>query len=59
VQQIIDRGIADATLDPSVTPHDIVVFGAMLAQPRPADPDWDATCRRLLTTLLRGLRPNP
>jgi AcrR family transcriptional regulator len=59
VQQIIDRGIADATLDPSVTPHDIVVFGAMLAQPRPADPDWDATCRRLLTALLRGLRPDP
>ena len=38
------------------TPHDIIVFGAMLAQPRPPDPDWDATCRRLLTTYLQGLR---
>jgi hypothetical protein len=59
VQRIIDRGIADTTLRPDVTPHDIVAFGAMLARPRPTDPDWDATCRRLLTTFLRGLQPNP
>jgi AcrR family transcriptional regulator len=59
VQRIIDRGIVDATLRPGTTPHDIIVFGAMLAQPRPTDPDWDATCRRLLTTYLRGLRPAP
>jgi hypothetical protein len=38
-----------------VTPHDIVVFGSMLAQPRPPDPGWDATCRRLLATYLAGL----
>jgi AcrR family transcriptional regulator len=57
VRGIIDRGIADATLRPGITPHDIIVFGAMLAQPRPTDPDWDATCRRLLRTYLRGLRP--
>jgi AcrR family transcriptional regulator len=59
VQRIIDRGIADTTLRPDVTPYDIVAFGAMLAQPRPTDPYWDATCRRLLTTFLRGLQPNP
>jgi AcrR family transcriptional regulator len=59
VRRIIDRGVADATLRPGITPHDIVVFGAMLAQPRPTDPRWDATCRRLLTTYLRGLRPDP
>jgi AcrR family transcriptional regulator len=59
VRRIIDRGIVDATLRPGITPHDIIVFGAMLAQPRPTDPDWDATCRRLLTTYLRGLRPAP
>jgi len=57
VQRIIDRGVVDATLGPGITPHDIIVFGAMLAQPRPTDPDWDATCRRLLTTYLRGLCP--
>jgi AcrR family transcriptional regulator len=59
VQRIIDRGTADTTLRADITPLDIVAFGAMLAQPRPAGVDWDATCRRLLTTFLRGLRPNP
>ncbi len=54
LQRIIDRGTADGTLRPDVTPHDIVAFGAILAQPRPTDPDWDATCRRLLATYLRG-----
>ena len=55
VQQIIDRGRADGTITRDVTPHDIVVFGSMLAQPRSPDPDWDATCRRLLATYLAGL----
>ena len=57
VRRIIDGGVADGTLRSGITPRDIVVFGAMLAQPRPPDPDWDATCRRLLTTYLRGLHP--
>ena len=35
LQRIIDRGIADGTLHPDVTPQDVVVFGAMPAQPRP------------------------
>ena len=55
IQQIIDRGRADGTITRDVTPHDIVVFGAMLAQPRRSDPGWDATCRRLLATYLAGL----
>jgi AcrR family transcriptional regulator len=57
VRRIIERGIADRTLTPGITPGDIIVFGAMLAQPRPTAPDWDATCRRLLKAYLRGLRP--
>jgi AcrR family transcriptional regulator len=55
IQQIIDRGRADGTITRDLTPHDIVVFGAMLAQPRRSDPGWDATCRRLLATYLAGL----
>jgi AcrR family transcriptional regulator len=55
VLQIIDRGRADGTIKQDVTPHDIVVFGAMLAQPRGPDPSWDMTCRRLLATYLAGL----
>jgi AcrR family transcriptional regulator len=56
IQQIIDRGRADGTITGEVTPHDIVVFGAMLAQPRRSDPGWDMTCLRLLATYLAGLR---
>lgn len=56
VQRIIERGQADGTISQGATPHDVVVFGAMLAQPRESDPEWDATCRRLLATYLNGLR---
>jgi AcrR family transcriptional regulator len=55
LQRIIERGRADGTISRDVTPRDVVVFGAMLAQPRPADPEWDATCRRLLGTYVSGL----
>jgi AcrR family transcriptional regulator len=55
IQRIIDRGRADGTITRDVTPRDIVVFGAMLAQPRQPDPGWDATCLRLLATFLAGL----
>jgi AcrR family transcriptional regulator len=55
IQQIIDHGRADGTIARDVTAHDIIVFGAMLAQPRQSDPDWDGTCLRLLDTYLAGL----
>ena len=55
LRQIIDRGRADGTIRQNVTPREIVVFGAMLAQPRGPDPGWDSTCRRLLATYLAGL----
>ena len=56
VQRLIDRGRADGTITQDVTPREIVIFGAMLAQPRQHDPEWDATCHRLLATYLNGLR---
>jgi AcrR family transcriptional regulator len=56
LQRVIDRGRADGTISQDVTPRDVVIFGAMLAQPRQHDPEWDATCRRLLATYLNGLR---
>jgi AcrR family transcriptional regulator len=55
IARIIDRGRADGTVTRDVTPDDIVVFGALLAQPRQSDPHWDATCLRLLVTYLAGL----
>src|ERR1700730_2900257 len=56
VKRIIERGRTDGTISQDVTPHDVVAFGAMLAQPRQPDQEWDATCRRLLATYLNGLR---
>ena len=56
VQRIIERGRTDGTIRQDATPRDVVVFGAMLAQPRQPDPEWDATCRRLLAAYLNGLR---
>ncbi|HET6192513.1 MAG TPA: TetR/AcrR family transcriptional regulator [Trebonia sp.] len=56
LQRIIERGRADGTITQDVTPREVVIFGAMLAQPRQPDPAWDATCRRLLATYLNGLR---
>ena len=56
VQRIIERGRTDGTISQNVTPRDVVAFGAMLAQPRQPDPEWDGTCRRLLATYVNGLR---
>jgi AcrR family transcriptional regulator len=56
VQRIVERGRADGTVGQDVSPREVVVFGAMLAQPRQSDPEWDATCRRLLATYLNGLK---
>jgi len=55
VQRMIDRGRGDGTVRQDVTPGDVVIFGSMLAQPRPTDPAWDTICRRLLATYLSGL----
>ncbi|MFD6156947.1 TetR/AcrR family transcriptional regulator [Nocardia sp. NPDC060256] len=59
VQRIIDQGVDDGTLRPDTTHDDIIAFGALVAQPRPTDPEWDATCRRLVTIYLRGIRRDP
>jgi AcrR family transcriptional regulator len=55
VHRIIERGRSDGTINQQVTPREIVVFGSMLAQPRPPDAEWNATCRQLLATYLTGL----
>lgn len=55
VQRLIDRGRLDGTIKATVSPLDIVAIGAMLAQPEPNGPGWDATCKRILSTYLSGL----
>jgi AcrR family transcriptional regulator len=55
VQRLIDRGRLDGTVATDVSPRDLVAIGAMLAQPKPNGPGWDATCKRILSTYLDGL----
>jgi AcrR family transcriptional regulator len=56
LQRLIDRGRLDGTIKAAVSPRDIVAIGAMLAQPAPSGPEWDATCKRILSTYLDGLK---
>ncbi len=55
VRRMLDRGVADGSIRADISPRDVVIFGAMLAQPLPALPNWDDTCRRLLSIYLNGL----
>ena len=55
IRRILDRGVGAGVISHDITPGDIVAFGSMLAQPRPPDRHWDATCRRLLDRYLRGI----
>ena len=55
VESILERGRDDGSLRSGLAAADVVVFGAMLAQPREPDPSWDDTCRRLLGHYLTGL----
>jgi AcrR family transcriptional regulator len=56
IARLIDRGRRDGTIKTDVSPRDIVALGAMLAQPRPNGPGWNATCKRILSTYLEGLQ---
>lgn len=55
VDQMIGQGLQDGSIVHEVPARDIIVFGAMLAQPRRSDPAWTATGRRLLDRYLDGL----
>ena len=56
ISRMIERGHHDGTIQREVTAREIITLGSMLAQPRQPDPEWEATCARLLDTYLGGLR---
>ena len=56
IQRLIERGQRDGTIKTDISPRDIVALGAMLAQPRSPGAGWNATCMRILSTYLSGLR---
>jgi AcrR family transcriptional regulator len=53
--RVLERGRGDGTIRSDVTAFDIIVFGALLAQPLPHAPDWKKTARRQAAIYLDGL----
>jgi AcrR family transcriptional regulator len=55
--QVLARGRRDGTIRPDVTAIDIIITGAMLAQPLPHAADWDQLARRQARIYVAGLAP--
>jgi AcrR family transcriptional regulator len=55
LEQVLARGRRDRTIRPDATPNDIIISGAMLAQPLPHTADWDQLARRQARLFIAGL----
>jgi AcrR family transcriptional regulator len=55
LEQVLARGRRDRTIRPDATPNDIIITGAMLAQPLPHAADWDQLARRQARIFIAGL----
>ena len=55
LEQVLDRGRRDRTIRTDATPVDIIIAGAMLAQPLPTAADWDQVARRQAAIFIAGL----
>jgi AcrR family transcriptional regulator len=55
LEQVLARGRADGTVRPDVTAIDIILTGAMLAQPLPHIPNWGRLARRQAAIYVAGL----
>ncbi len=55
IEQVLARGRLDQTIRPDVTAIDIIITGAMLAQPLPNTADWDQLARRQAAIYIAGL----
>jgi AcrR family transcriptional regulator len=57
IEKVLRRGRQDGTIRADVTAIDIIVFGALLAQPLPHVPDWRSAARRQASIYFDGLAP--
>jgi AcrR family transcriptional regulator len=55
LEHVLARGRRDRTIRPDATPEDIILTGAMLAQPLPHAADWDQLARRQARVFVAGL----
>lgn len=54
---VLERGRRDGSIRPDVRPQDVIIFGAILAQPLPNVDGWDAVAVAQKDYFLRGIRP--
>lgn len=57
LEQVLARGRRNGTIRLDATPSDIIIAGAMLAQPLPHTADWDQLARRQARIFVAGLAP--
>ena len=55
LEQVLARGRRDRTIQPDASPIDVIITGAMLAQPLPHAADWDQLARRQARIFVAGL----
>jgi AcrR family transcriptional regulator len=53
--EILRRGHQDRSIRPLITPLDLIVFGAMMAQPLPTATNWRRTAQRQSDIFLKGI----
>jgi AcrR family transcriptional regulator len=53
--EVLERGRQEGSIRPDVTPLDIIITGAMLAQPLPNVADWDELASRHAQTFVAGI----
>lgn len=57
LDRVLARGRKEGAVRGDVTSTDIILMGALLAQPLSSAPDWDAIARRQAAIYVAGLRP--
>jgi AcrR family transcriptional regulator len=55
IEKVLRRGRQDGTIRTDVTAFDVIVFGALLAQPLPHVADWRSTAQRQAKIYFDGL----
>jgi AcrR family transcriptional regulator len=55
IEKVLQRGRQDGSIRADVMPFDIIIFGALLAQPLPHVPDWRSAARRQAKIYLDGV----
>lgn len=55
VADLLSKGVRDRTIRPDITPQDVIVFGALMAQALSAIADWDDVAKAQIRIFLDGI----